>query len=296
MGLFTSKKNPCVICGGATPRIFARMVEDRPLCGDCSGRIDIEPCLQENLTVQSLKEHLAFLDKNQVLRDNFIISKKLDFGFFGEKIIFDLENKLFCMSGEPDKMVFEGSLLKSFTISEDYTPLFQGSQEGLKRYNSSVPDRVADLIPRIEMIRLTERMNNRLDKGADNKDTYRPRVDIPKPFEKFRIELKLDHPYWHTIEFSVSGPDFNNSRPDANDYLREYYEDASGMEELASALMAIAFEGAGEIAAGADNPANPAASAAVDSIEEIRRYKALVEEGIITEEEFTAKKRQLLGI
>ena len=37
-------------------------------------------------------------------------------------------------------------------------------------------------------------------------------------------------------------------------------------------------------------------SAPVDTVTELQRYKALLEQGIITEEEFTAKKRQLLGI
>jgi predicted Zn-dependent peptidase len=71
------------------------------------------------------------------------------------------------------------------------------------------------------------------------------------------------------------------------------------LEELARALMEVAFAGAGEMTVGAANKAQQAvqtAAALVDSIEEIKRYKALLEEGIITEEEFTAKKKQLLGI
>ena len=33
-----------------------------------------------------------------------------------------------------------------------------------------------------------------------------------------------------------------------------------------------------------------------DVVAEIQRYKKLMDDGILTEEEFTAKKRQLLGI
>ena len=33
-----------------------------------------------------------------------------------------------------------------------------------------------------------------------------------------------------------------------------------------------------------------------DTIEEIRKYKQLLDEGIITQEEFDAKKKQLLGL
>ena len=40
--------------------------------------------------------------------------------------------------------------------------------------------------------------------------------------------------------------------------------------------------------------ASPAAN--VDAVAEIKRYKDLLEQGAITEEEFTAKKKQLLGI
>ena len=34
----------------------------------------------------------------------------------------------------------------------------------------------------------------------------------------------------------------------------------------------------------------------VDTVEELKRYKALLDQGILTEEEFAAKKRQLLGL
>ena len=36
--------------------------------------------------------------------------------------------------------------------------------------------------------------------------------------------------------------------------------------------------------------------APADAVNEIQKYKALLDAGVLTEEEFTAKKRQLLGI
>ena len=38
------------------------------------------------------------------------------------------------------------------------------------------------------------------------------------------------------------------------------------------------------------------AAAPADAVNEIQRYKALLDAGVLTEEEFVAKKRQLLGI
>ena len=57
--------------------------------------------------------------------------------------------------------------------------------------------------------------------------------------------------------------------------------------DIANALMEIAFPNA-------QQPQN--ASAAGNAADEILRFKVLLDQGIITEEEFTAKKRQLLGI
>ena len=39
-----------------------------------------------------------------------------------------------------------------------------------------------------------------------------------------------------------------------------------------------------------------AATAPTDAVAEIKKYKDLLDSGIITEEEFTAKKKQLMGI
>ena len=74
------------------------------------------------------------------------------------------------------------------------------------------------------------------------------------------------------------------------------------MEKLAHALMKIAFpdaqeqrahtEAAEAVAPAAD--AAPAVSAAV--VADLQQLNALVEQGILTEEEFAAKNRQLLGL
>lgn len=65
-------------------------------------------------------------------------------------------------------------------------------------------------------------------------------------------------------------------------------EDDAGISD------ACGQEPAGE---GAPEPeAAPLSEQAADPVAEIRRYKELLDEGILTEEEFAAKKRQLLGI
>ena len=55
--------------------------------------------------------------------------------------------------------------------------------------------------------------------------------------------------------------------------------------------------GAPETGAGAAQTAAPAQTGgAPNAVEELKQYKSLLDAGVITEEEFAAKKRQLLGI
>ena len=50
------------------------------------------------------------------------------------------------------------------------------------------------------------------------------------------------------------------------------------------------------LVAPAPAPAPSPAPAPADPVDEIRRYKSLLDDGIITPEEFSAKKKQLLGL
>ena len=63
-------------------------------------------------------------------------------------------------------------------------------------------------------------------------------------------------------------------------------------------LMQFIAPGAPETgAASAAQTAAPAqAGGASSTVEELKQYKALLDAGVLTEEEFAAKKRQLLGI
>ena len=134
----------------------------------------------------------------------------------------------------------------------------------------------------------------------DGNDDYIPSYcdDLAEPFEKFVVEIQCEHPYWKTITADKDGPTFNDDNPSAQRYLTAYQEGVEIMRQMARALMAVAFPGAPELRAGAGAvPTAPAApAAAADVVAEIQRFKELVDLGVLTEEEFAAKKRQLLGI
>ena len=302
MGLF-GKKDPCAICGGKVTGLLPWKVEGQLVCKDCYGNVHLPDGVAGNMTMDEFKDYRAFREENDQLKHQFQTTHEVKFGFFGDHFLFDEANRLFCMDGNLNGTVFEGGNVKSFVIREDGAPLFEGSAAGLVCYTSNVPDRIVAMTPMIHQVAMMMEMKRQADRMDDDRDNVRSTYyrDIPEPFQRFVIEIRCDHPYWQTITAEKKGPQFNNSYPDANEYLRDYQEGVVIMERLARALMAVAFPGAPEQRVGlgmAPMTVQPAAApvASADVVSEIQRFKALVDQGILTEEEFAAKKRQLLGI
>lgn len=232
-----------------------------------------------------------------------MISEQIDLGIWDTKIIFDYQNKLFCMSKNPDKTIFEGKQLKSFTIKEDSVPQFEGSAEVILRYASTVPERAIALAPQITQFMMNRQMTRALDKLDDGKTNHTAPIqyfDIPEPFQAFNVELHFAHPYWTVIKCDMNGPRFDNNSPDVNDYLRSYRLNILELEKLVTALGTVAFPGATEqsisLGAAGARAVHIASAPPADSIEAIKKYKTLMEEGIISQQEFDTKKKQLLGI
>lgn len=308
MGLFT-KKDPCAICGGKVKALFPWRIEGQLVCNECHGSVDVPDYVEKNMTISDFRSYMTFREENAQLKQNFQVTQQIDFGWLDTKFMFDMNNSLLCMDKHLNKTIFEGAQIKSFVIREDNAPLFEGSTTGLIHYVSTVPDRVMAMAPQFAQIqmqmqlqRTAERLVDRLDGDNDTCPTpARPQIDLPEPFENFVVEIHFEHPYWDVFTADMAGPRFDNERPDLKDYLNRYNDNVTVMGELANALKQIAFPGAPEQQVGTSAPVmsgqtvvTPAVSVA--AVSEIQRFKSLMEQGIITEEEFAAKKRQLLGI
>lgn len=313
MGLFTKKERPpCAICGGKVTGLFPWEIEGQKVCDTCYGVVDLPKGFMDHMTIEEFKKYMVFREENNQLRQRFQITQQIDFGWFDDKFVFDTENRLLCMDKNLRKTIYEGSQITSFEICEDRSPLFSGSAEGLVCYTSMVPQRVKAMEPQIMQLRLQAEMrremeimieNSRKDDDSGPKYHSSSIVDIPEPFKKFEIEIHFDHPYQPPVySADKKGPEFSYSDPDVNDYLLQYENDVRLMEEMARALMEVAFPGAlerrvvpdGAASAGSGNVSAPGVP--VDTVEELKRFKELLDKGILTEEEFMAKKRQLLGI
>lgn len=302
MGLF-DKRPPCAICGGKVKGLLPWKIEGNYICDDCHGVIDAQN--GNDFTMEQFLKYRDFREQNQALREQFRVDEIVEFGFLSEKFVFDYEHSLFCMDKSLNKTIFHGSELKSFMISEDGAPLLEGSAKGFIYHESRVPQRIDELLPQVNQMLIQRQMQESMERLANRDKEVRPSytsIDIPEPFKKFYIKLYLQHPYWSLYEFERTGPVIIGDVPDLNQYRIEYNESVQHLETLANALAKVAGfpqESAAPgqtVATAAVAAAAAAATAPTDAVAEIKKYKDLLDSGIITEEEFAAKKKQLMGI
>lgn len=244
MGLFT-KKDPCAICGGKVTGLFSKKINGKLICKDCYGTVDLPDDVLGSMTIDDFRGYMAFRKENERLKQCFQMTKQVDFGWFDDMFLFDMTNHLLCMDKNLEKTIFEGSQIKSFLIREDTMPLFEGSASGLVRHTSATPDRVISMAPQIDLFRMQMQMYRDMERrNAGNEDysqNYLPTFTFEGPFQNFYIDIYFNHPYWSRFTADMSAPTFDRNDPDVNDYLRHYNEGVEIMDQLANALMEVAF-------------------------------------------------------
>ena len=320
MGLFSNNKKLCPICGNPTPRLFPTKVEDTAICKDCDAKVNLPDGLLNQMSMDSFKEYMNFYEENKTLRDTFTETYSYHLGFLAGYFVMDMNNRLFRLRNDNNALVMEASNLKSFRILEDNMPLYESGNGVLKCYRSDVPERANAMAGQIaqfmiqqreyemleRMVEMQERKDgNNNNNGNNTPRPTRPHFDLPVPFRHFYIEISLEHPYWSECRWEIDGPTMDRNYPSIEDYLQDYQVKVDELHAWAVNLMELICPGAVEVYEGADNFATgaqtapvvaPAAAPTDDTIEQLQKYKALFDAGVITEEEFAAKKRQLMGI
>ena len=332
MGLFSNNKKLCPICDNPTPRIFPTKVENIPICKECDRKIDLPDGTINQMSLDDFKQYIDYYEENRSLSNVFREGYRFNFGFLGGCIQLDTANRLFRMKDDANALVFKAASLKSFCILEDNQLLFESKPNLLRCYESDVPERANAMAPQIAHFVMQQRqyeMMERMHRMEEQRHREehpngapppprppRPHFDMPVPFRHFYLEIIIDHPYWGSCRWELNAPTFDRNYPSIDNYLNEYQQKVDELHELAYNLMQFISPGAQEIWGNEEIPdttQNPVtsqndnlqaavqnsaiqAATTMDAVTEIQRYKALLDAGILTEEEFTAKKRQLLGI
>lgn len=312
MGLFTNKKKLCPICGNPTPRLLPQKFDDQPICKECEKNIDLPDDVLNNMTLDGFRQYLVDYNSNQSLRTQFAQTFRYDFDF--TPVILDEEHGLIRLSNKERSWAIEKKNLKSFRIFEDDNILLESADGTLNSYPSGIPARAEALVPIVSAFHMEkrayernehmERIHSRGETDEQRRErerianTYRPRFEAPELFRGFRIEMVFDHPYWRSFEGTERGPVFDADFPSVDSYMKHYREQTEQLHLLAVKLMHLIDPEAGETQIGeaAVSVASSISTVPVDAVAEIKKYKELLEQGVITEEEFAAKKKKLLGI
>ncbi len=317
MGLFSNNKKLCPICGNPTPRLLATKVENMPICKACDKKVDLPVGTVDKMTLEEFQQYMAYYDENEPLRRQFQRTYLYAFGLFSGDLVVDDTHRLLRLKQNDDALVLKGSDIRSFRICEDGFVLYESGSGALLCHNSKVPDAARSQKAAISRFYQEKQERQRMqymaelhetlhsdhdhdkDRDAERRLPPEPTFEAAAPVKQFTVEVRLNHPYWKKFQGEVDAPGYDRHQPDVEDYLKEYRAKSGELLELAKHLMRLIDPAAKERWDGAATEKNAAAkpaAAPVDVVTEIQRYKGLLDAGIITEEKFTAKKRQLMGI
>ena len=262
MGLFSNDKKPCPLCGKGTPKLLATKIADKtPICSDCSRKVSMENSKVDDLTLEELKEHFVKREENaNYIKDTFRPNRKIEIGYTNLNI--DEANQVFTiplnMCGDTNNPpVFKFEELMGYELHADNQTV-----ESFHR-GDPVPQYVSINYRTFAVIQ---------DKDEEPKDETC----------SFTLVLFLSNPCWERVESSAG-----SVRERIHFYHQRLDQHLNGLRRVTTVLQDIM----GQSTTGGKVQNN------VDSIaDDIIKFKELLDGGVITQEEFNAKKKQLLGI
>lgn len=331
MGIFSNDKKGCPICGNPTPRLFPTKVEGLPLCKECAAKINMESSMLKNLTINELWDHMDYRKANSETFGTFTDNETHGMGNF--ILHMDTDKRLFYIAdGNPSNpALFKFDELVSFNLMEDGRTVVQCNSSGYTESVSSIENyKLPPLKPLIKpgiakpapASAQTGRTTMAASSSAAKTEEEKPKAP-DKPIDSLKLNVTLNNPYWKSKVYSVSLKSLQTEeeiREWVNDYKNLFaaaIDTCAAMagimgvktgkqlmgeiKEKAEAILAVqnaeAAAKEAEAAAQAAEVAAKLAKTADDNaaIEMLKKWKELLDMGAITQEEFEAKKKELIG-
>ena len=260
MGLFGGK-SICPICGNVAKGIVGAKIKDKvKLCGDCTRKMDMELSMIQFQTVDDIKEHLATREQNQFEYSSFrpTNEKKANNVIFREDA--NMKRWYFSYEKNPSNpTLFTYDQIVDYELTEDGEAISKG---GLGRavVGGLAFGGVGAIVG-----------------GVTGKKKTKTEV------KSMKLRVSLNHKYKNQliIEFVPFGTSVKSGSLSYNLYKQQANDIISFLDGLCSKASVSQAAPQVQQVSGAD---------------EIMKYKELLDNGIITQEEFDAKKKQILGL
>lgn len=340
MGLFSNNKKKCPICGDATPRLLATKVEGMPICSDCANKMDIRQEIRESLTVDGLKSYMAFYEENLPLKKEFKAEYEYRTGgLLSQNGFFcDYNHGTFKLSGLDNANVYKPDDFAKLVVFEGENAVIELTPKKLHIHKSSAPEKILALKEEIdkyneklgmaEMLVNTQKELRHADefrKARENGEVWnefeyqqkerelewqtqnqnvKPIFHPAVPFKKWKIVIKLSHPWGGGISDKEGAVWFTDEHPSVQEGLDNYYNSFDKYKKIVMAIKRVCCPNAQivddskKLSEGGEQMVSESANvnSGVGAADEIKKFKELLDQGIISQEEFDAKKKQLLGI
>jgi len=319
MGIFSNNKKQCPICGNATPRLLARKIEDYAICSNCDGKIFMRKDRLNNLTLDEFTQYLEYYDGTENLRKEYKPDFEKSAGFLGGKAFScDSVQHTFKTSLVNNNLVYQPEHFVSLIIKQDETPVFELTKDSLVIHNTGVLEKIDAIRPEVDayntMYQLTNsviRLNNDMERAKEGRartfEEMREEEDPTRdqrndfrctvPFSNWIIELSVDHPWGEGLSDKNGQSFFDSKNPSIEKAVNQYLQSFDEYKNMALAFRTaicpnaqIIDEFATTVSAAAPATSN------ISAADELKKFKELMDAGVITPEEFAAKKAQLLGI
>jgi len=256
-------KKTCPICGGPVKGLLNTKIKDKlTICNDCVSKSKMDYTLYALQSVEDMKKHLQYRQNNQEMFSSFKITRevKLSGWYFRE----DSNKGLWYYTNIKNPVnppLFRYDEIADYEYTEDGITVTKGG------VGSAV---VGGLL---------FGATGAIVGGIAGKKQSKTEVT------KMIVRLSLTNPYHNTLEINLN-PSNTNLKVGSFVYNQ--------MKEEAMALISFLDSLAHKASANSDqNISNSNSNSAAD---EILKYKNLLEIGAITQEEFEAKKKQLLNL
>lgn len=264
MGLFDKKL--CCICGAKAGMLTRQKIAGDYICGDC--RLKCSPQMTsrqfEVMSADDVRAHMEYVAQNEALYNSeFRETYAINTGILGgtHVVSIDERNGWWVPAGtaKPDILTFDQII--SWHLKLDTTYL---SDEERRR-----PNRPFMPMPPYGM----------------------PACPPDQKITGMKVIVRVDHPWFDQVELTVMNALFVTDGDIAAGYecaqrIFMYFD------QQVNAVRASVY--AQSVAQSAMQ--QPASASTEDPIETIRKLKGLLDIGAITQEEFEAKKRQLLNL
>ncbi len=252
-------KKICPVCGQPVKGVFTLKIKDKTaICSDCANEIDMDNSMIINQTPESIKAHIEYRRKNKETFSNFNTTYEIKAGSMYFRA--DANLKLWYYSSEKkpkNPPLFKYGEIVEYEFSEDGETITKG---GLGRAVAGG---------------LLFGAAGAVVGGATGKRKSKQEIT------SMAIRVAISNPYHTglTVELIPAGTKYKTNSFTYNAF-----------KQTANDLMSFL----GSLKAQAEATSAPSGSSN-DVVEQIEKLSALRDKGILSEEEFQAKKQELLA-